>query len=65
MKKLKYGAERTVVSHFGWSDHSSGYNTNGSVLTNVIDLRDLCSRATLHQALGAIMTFTQTDYNFK
>lgn len=55
----------TEVSHFSLSDHCSGHNTNGSVLTSVIDLRDLCSLANLHQALGAIMTFTQTDYNFK
>lgn len=30
-----------------------------------IDLRDLCSLANQHRALGAIMTFTHTDYNFK
>lgn len=46
------------VCNFKEGDHCTSYNTNGSVLTSVIDLRDPCSLANLHQAFGAIMTFT-------
>lgn len=54
---------RSVI--FGWTDGSTGHRTNGLVLISVIGLRDLSSLANQHWALGAIMTFTQTDYNFK
>lgn len=64
-EKLKRMMERDEVSHFGRRHRCTGHNANGSVLTSVIDLGDLCSPANLHQAFGAIMTFTQTDYNFK